>query len=39
MILPSNISIGQDDSAIKVRIEIDSTKINIEQVDADLCVD
>lgn len=39
MILPSNISITQDDQAIKVRIEIDSSRINIEQVDADLCVD
>lgn len=39
MILPSNISIVQDDTTIKVRIEIDSSRINIEQVDADLCVD
>lgn len=38
MILPSKISIDQDDSTIKVLIKIDSSRINIEQVDADLCV-
>lgn len=39
MIRPFDLSITQDDVCILIKVQVEKSKINTEQVDPDLCVD